>query len=83
MLGLLAPLLFIPPPLQAVEPDSTIRKLTFLEFWEALVRCALVAYTKVRASASEHNIELIYMLFLLSVIRCAFNHTYQCRSFTI
>jgi hypothetical protein len=36
-----------PPPAQAIEPDSTSRKLSFAEFWEALVRCALVAYSKI------------------------------------
>ena len=36
--------------IRAVEPDSTIRKLAFLEFWEALVRCALVAYSKISGS---------------------------------
>ena len=30
--------------IKAVAPDATIRKLTFPEFWEALVRCSLVAY---------------------------------------
>lgn len=37
--------------IKAVEPDSTIRKLTFVEFWEALVRCSLVAYSKVSLPA--------------------------------
>ena len=32
---------------QSIQPDSTIRKLTFNEFWEALVRCSLVAYSKI------------------------------------
>lgn len=38
---------FIELTLQAVEPDSTIRKLSFHEFWESLLRCALVAYSKI------------------------------------
>ena len=36
--------------IKAVAPDATIRKLTFPEFWEALVRCALVAYRCARVS---------------------------------
>ena len=33
--------------LKNVAPDATIRKLSFPEFWEALVRCSLVAYSKI------------------------------------
>lgn len=29
------------------DGQENIRKLTFTEFWEALVRCALIAYTKI------------------------------------
>ena len=36
--------------LKTVVPGSTIRKLSFSEFCEALVRCALVAYTKISDS---------------------------------
>ncbi len=36
--------------LKAVVPGSTIRKLSYTEFCEALVRCALVAYSKISDS---------------------------------
>lgn len=33
--------------IKTVAPDSSMRKLSFDEFWESLVRCALVAYSKI------------------------------------
>ena len=47
--------------IKAVEPDSTIRKLAFLEFWEALVRCALVAYSKISGSTVIDKIRGLFL----------------------
>jgi hypothetical protein len=49
--------------IKAVEPDSTIRKLTFVEFWEALVRCSLVAYSKISDTSVLDKVRglLLYM----------------------
>lgn len=47
--------------IRAVEPDSTIRKLAFLEFWEALVRCALVAYSKISGSTVIDKIRGLFL----------------------
>ena len=33
--------------IKMAEGGGNIRKLTFLEFWEATVRCALVAYVEI------------------------------------
>lgn len=47
--------------IQEVRPDSTVRKLTFPEFWEALVRCALVAYNKI---SDATIVDMVRGLFL-------------------
>jgi hypothetical protein len=33
--------------IKTADPSATMRKLSFPEFWESLVRCALVAYSKI------------------------------------
>lgn len=47
--------------MQAVDPDSSIRKLTFMEFWEALVRCALVAYSKISDTSVLDKIRGLFL----------------------
>ncbi len=55
--------------IKAVEPDSTIRKLAFLEFWEALVRCALVAYSKISGSTVIDKIRGLFLYMWRSINR--------------
>jgi len=53
--------------IKAVEPDSTIRKLTFLEFWETLVRCALVAYSKISDTTILDKIRGLFLYMWRSI----------------
>ena len=55
--SILLPASFLPSHVrqQPVDGDTTIRKLTFVEFWEAIVRAALVAYSKVRPAEIHFN----------------------------
>jgi len=55
--------------IKAIEPDSTIRKLAFLEFWEALVRCALVAYSKISGSTVIDKIRGLFLYMWRSMHR--------------
>lgn len=55
--------------IKAVEPDSTIRKLTFMEFWEALVRCALVAYSKISDATIIDRIRGLFLYMWRAINR--------------
>ena len=51
--------------IKMAEGGGNIRKLTFLEFWEATVRCALVAYVEIgfwerRESASITSSRVLF-----------------------
>ena len=49
--------------IKSSDPNALMHKLTFPEFWEALVRCALVAYGKISAVTIVDKIRglLLYM----------------------
>ena len=49
------------------EGDGNIRKLTFLEFWEAVVRCALVAYSKISEATIADKIMGLFLYMWRSV----------------
>jgi hypothetical protein len=57
------------------ETYSTVRKLTYNEFWEALVRCALVAYSKVCNASS-----MVQFVVGLWLVTHAF-HVFLCADF--
>jgi hypothetical protein len=48
---------------KTTDPSATMHKLTFPEFWESLVRCALVAYGKISSVTIVDKIRglLLYM----------------------
>ena len=49
--------------IKVTDGQENIRKLTFAEFWEALVRCALVAYSKISNASPGDKIRgsFLYM----------------------
>lgn len=49
--------------IKAADPSASMHKLTFPEFWEALVRCSLVAYSKISSVTIVDKIRglLLYM----------------------
>jgi hypothetical protein len=47
--------------IKSVQPDSTIRKLNFPEFWEVLIRCALIAYSKISDSTILDKIRGLFL----------------------
>lgn len=49
------------------EGDGNVRKLTFLEFWEATVRCALVAYSKISEATIADKIMGLFLYMWRSV----------------
>lgn len=55
--------------LRCPEHDSTIRKLTFPEFWEALVRCALVAYSKISDASVLDKIRGLFLYMWRAINR--------------
>ena len=55
--------------LRTVDHESTIRKLTFPEFWEALVRCALVAYSKISDSSVIDKIRGLFLYMWRAINR--------------
>lgn len=55
--------------LRCPDHDSTIRKLTFPEFWEALVRCALVAYSKISDSSVLDKIRGLFLYMWRAINR--------------
>ena len=48
---------------------DTVRKLTFSEFWEALVRCALVAYSKISDATIIDKIRGLFLYMWRTVNR--------------
>jgi len=46
---------------KAHDGHDTVRKLTFSEFWEALVRCALVAYSKISDATIVDKIRGLFL----------------------
>ena len=55
--------------IRTVDHGSTIRKLTFPEFWEALVRCALVAYSKISDSSVIDKIRGLFLYMWRAINR--------------
>jgi hypothetical protein len=55
--------------IRTLDHDSTIRKLTFPEFWEVLVRCALVAYSKISDSSVIDKIRGLFLYMWRSINR--------------
>lgn len=53
--------------IKTVEPESTIRKLSFLEFWECLVRCAMVAYSKISDTTVLDKIRGLFLYMWRSI----------------
>lgn len=55
--------------IKTTDHESTIRKLTFPEFWEALVRCALVAYSKISDSSVLDKIRGLFLYMWRAINR--------------
>ena len=49
------------------DGQENIRKLTFSEFWEAVVRCALVAYSKISISSPGDKIRGLFLYMWRSI----------------
>ena len=63
--------------LHDVAPDSRIRKLSFSEFWEALVRCALIAYSKISDATVIDKIRGLFLYMWRAInknVPKAFSH---------
>lgn len=60
-----------------IQPDASIRKLSFEEFWEALVRCAERAYAKISNSSPLDRIRGLFLYMWRSItsnVPHAFTH---------
>lgn len=51
------------------DPDRHVRKLTFDEFWDALVRCSQVAYTKISSSAPADKLKGLFLYMWRAINR--------------
>jgi|TARA_B100000795_G_C22765940_1_gene425700 hypothetical protein len=47
--------------IKATDGQENIRKLTFPEFWEALVRCALIAYSKISDASPGDKVRGLFL----------------------
>jgi len=47
--------------IKATDGQENIRKLTFAEFWEALVRCALIAYSKISDASPGDKVRGLFL----------------------
>eukprot|EP01138_Halocafeteria_seosinensis_P012121 gb/GECG01012389.1/.p1 GENE.gb/GECG01012389.1/~~gb/GECG01012389.1/.p1 ORF type:complete len:448 (+),score=40.15 gb/GECG01012389.1/:1-1344(+) len=61
-----------------IQPDATIRKLSFDEFWESLVRCAERAYGKISHASPLDRIRGLF-LYMWRSITTNVPHTVQHR----
>jgi hypothetical protein len=55
--------------LKEIEPESHIRKLTFGEFWDALLRCALVAYSKISSAPPADKLKGLFLYMWRAINR--------------
>jgi hypothetical protein len=53
--------------IKVTDGQENIRKLTFAEFWEALVRCALVAYSKISNASPGDKIRGLFLYMWRSI----------------
>eukprot|EP00944_MAST-04C_sp_MAST-4C-sp1_P011883 g11883.t1 len=53
--------------IKVTDGHENIRKLTFAEFWEALVRCALVAYSKISNASPGDKIRGLFLYMWRSI----------------
>ena len=53
--------------IKAAGGQENIRKLTFSEFWEALVRCALVAYSKISVASPGDKVRGLFLYMWRSI----------------
>ncbi|KAA0160519.1 hypothetical protein FNF27_01454 [Cafeteria roenbergensis] len=55
--------------LREVDPEAHIRKLTFDEFWDALLRCAIVAYSKISKSGVADKLKGLFLYMWRAINR--------------
>lgn len=55
--------------LREVDPDRHIRKLTFTEFWDALIRCSLIAYSKISRASPADKLKGLFLYMWRAINR--------------
>jgi hypothetical protein len=53
--------------IKSLAPGASVRKLNFSEFWETLLRCALVAYTKISDATITDKLRGLFLYMWRSI----------------